>query len=77
VLHFLATREPWDGGPTPVIGDPLYVPLYEEIRGQQDTFAGSEPAGDPWIFSLPTSLVYLESANYPLTNEYVPPPAVP
>lgn len=76
VLHFLATREPWEGGPSPVIGDPLYVPLYEEIRGQQDTFAGSVPVGEPWRFALPTSLVYLEGGtNYPLINEYTGPAA--
>jgi len=24
VLHYLATGEPWEAGPAPVIGDPLY-----------------------------------------------------
>ena len=38
VLHFLATREPWEGGPAPVIGD-------------------------PWTFTLPTSLVYLHGST--------------
>lgn len=73
VLHFLATREPWEGGPAPVIGDALYVPLYEEIREEQDSFAGSVPDGEPWRFALPTSLIYLESDNYPLVNEYLEP----
>jgi len=70
VLHFLATREPWEGGPSPVIGDPLYIPLYEEVRRQQDDLSGSEPVGDKWKFTLPTSLIYLESDQYELTNEY-------
>ncbi len=66
VLHFLATREPWEGGPSPVIGDPLYVPLYEEVRNQQDKLSGSEPVGEPWEFTLPTSLIYLESEQHKL-----------
>lgn len=71
VLHFLATREPWEGGPSPVIGDPLYVPLYEEVRSQQDNLAGSTPVGKSWEFTLPTSLIYLESKEFPLVNPYV------
>ncbi|MBI4047004.1 MAG: hypothetical protein HY371_09305, partial [Devosia nanyangense] len=70
VLHFLATREPWLGGASPVIGDPLYLPLYEEVRDRQDDLAGAEPVGDSWEFTLPTSLVYLQSTAYPLPMEY-------
>jgi hypothetical protein len=70
VLHFLATREPWSGGPSPVIGDPLYLPLYDEVRGQQDDLAGATPDGDPWEFTLPTSLVYLESTRDALQMAY-------
>jgi hypothetical protein len=66
VLHYLATGEPWDGGPAPVIGDPLYVPLYEELRQQQDDLAGATPDGPHWTFTVPTSLVYLENSTTPL-----------
>ena len=66
VLHYLATGEPWEGGPSPVIGDPLYVPLYEELRRQQDDLDGAEPEGKPWNFTVPTSLVYLENSSTPL-----------
>lgn len=71
VLHFLATREPWEGGPSPVIGDPLFIPLYQEVHNRQDNLAGSVPEGEPWEFSLPTSLVYLETGK-PLPMEYEP-----
>jgi hypothetical protein len=60
VLHFLATREPWEGGPAPIIGDPLFVPIHEELRKQQDDLHGAKPEGEPWEFTLPTSLVYLK-----------------
>jgi hypothetical protein len=66
VLHFLATREPWEGGAAPVIGDPLYLPLYQELRKQQDDLYGATPEGDPWEFTLPTSLVYIHGSSTPL-----------
>lgn len=72
VLHFLATREAWEGGPAPVIGDPLYLPLYQEVHERQDDLAASTPEGEPWTFALPTSLVYLESERFPLVNPYLP-----
>jgi hypothetical protein len=63
VLHFLATREPWEGGPSPVIGDALYLPLFEELHEQQDDLYGGVPDGEPWEFTLPTALVYLEGST--------------
>lgn len=63
VLHYLCTREPWDGGPSPVIGDPLFIPLHEEVRQQQDDRLGGVPEGDPWTFTVPTSLVYLHESS--------------
>jgi hypothetical protein len=68
VLHYLATREPWDGGPSPVIGDPLFIPLHEEIRQQQDDLYGGSPEGEPWTFTVPTSLVYLHGSADPLPD---------
>ncbi len=72
VMHYLATREPWDGGTAPMIGDPLYLPVYLEIKERQDDYAGSTRVGDPWTVTVPTSLVYLESEDYPLPVEYDP-----
>lgn len=63
VLHFIATREPWEGGPAPVIGDPLFIPLHEELRKQQDDLYNAVPEGEPWTFTLPTSLVYLDGSD--------------
>ena len=67
-LHFLATREPWEGGPAPVIGDPLYLPMFEELHEQQDDLYGGVPDGEPWEFTLPTSLVYLDGSATPLPD---------
>jgi len=63
VLHFLATREPWEGGQAPVIGDPLFIQLYEEMRKRQDDLYNAVAEGDPWTFTLPTSLVYLDGSG--------------
>ncbi|WAZ19151.1 hypothetical protein STRCI_000183 [Streptomyces cinnabarinus] len=68
VLHFLATREPWEGGPAPVIGDPLYLPLHDELRRRQDDRYGAEPEGEPWEFTIPTSLVYLHDSDTALPD---------
>lgn len=72
VLHYIATGTPWEGGPAPVIGDPLFVPLYEELRKQQDDLAGAIPEGEPWTFTVPTSLVYLENSSTPLPASACP-----
>jgi hypothetical protein len=69
VMHFLATREPWEGGPLPVIGDPLFIPIYEEIRKQQDDLQNAKPDGTEWEFELPTSLVYLQDSSSPVPED--------
>ena len=63
VIHYLATGEPWDGGEAPVIGDPLYVPLYEELRDETDDLQNATAEGEPWSFVVPTSLVYLDGGD--------------
>jgi hypothetical protein len=66
VMHYLTTRQPWNGGPAPTIDDPLYVAIHEELRGQQDDLNGAAPYGTPWEVVVPTSLVYLqETAGLP------------
>jgi hypothetical protein len=73
VTHFIATGEPWDGGPAPAIGDPLFLPIHDELRRQQDDLYGGTPDGDPWEFTLPTALVYLQNSSTPLPAPPAPP----
>jgi hypothetical protein len=61
VMHYLCTKKPWNGGPAPGIHDPLYIPIYEELRNQQDDLNGAKTYGDPWDVVVPTSLVYLQA----------------
>jgi hypothetical protein len=63
VLHFLYTREPWNGGPAPGLSDLLYIPIHEEIHDQQDDLNGAIAEGDPWDVTVPTTLVYLKDST--------------
>lgn len=63
VLHFLYTREPWNGGPAPGLYDSLYLPIHEELHNQQDDLNGAVPEGEPWDVTVPTTLVYLKDST--------------
>lgn len=55
VQFFMATGRIWNGGEVPVIGDPMYMSIVDEMR---------EPVGlkqgKAWITTLPTSLNILQ-----------------
>lgn len=55
VQFFMSTGRIWNGGEVPVIGDPMYLSIVDEMR---------EPVGmkqgKPWITTLPTSLNILQ-----------------
>jgi hypothetical protein len=55
----LASRV-WRGGDPPTLDSDLYVSLAQEFRNQTDDLAGATPEGDPWEFTLPTSLIWLQ-----------------
>lgn len=58
VQYFLTTGKVWLGGVTPIIGDPLYVSITQEMR---------EPTGiaqgNYWITRIPTTLTILQSGS--------------
>jgi hypothetical protein len=61
VLYYLWTGRIWSGGSVPVIGDPLYLPLVEEIAEASGySVSAPVPYGDPWDYRLPTTLVALD-----------------
>lgn len=64
VQFYMSTGRIWNGGEVPVIGDPMYVSLVEEMR---------EPVGDKvgkfWLTKLPTSLNVLQAESIGLTVE--------
>lgn len=54
------SKKVWGGGPRPTIGTSLYMSIAEELRDQTDDLAGAVPEGEPWEFTLPTTLVWLQ-----------------
>jgi hypothetical protein len=60
ILYYLQTGDLWNGGDPPVIDDPLYIALYEELKAQQDDLGNAVPVGEPWKVVLPTTLVWLQ-----------------
>ncbi len=58
VQFFMTTGRIWNGGEVPVIGDPMYLSIVDELR---------EPAGKPqgnyWITRVPTTLTILQAGS--------------
>lgn len=59
VEHFRQTGEVWSGGKLPVITDPDYLPIAEELKARLDAPGEEEPVGEPWEVLVPTQLVKL------------------
>lgn len=70
VLHFLATGQAWEGGESPAVGDPLFIPLYEEIRDTQDNMQDAVAEGKPYRYHLGTQLVYLQDSTSGLPEDF-------
>lgn len=64
VQFFMATRKIWNGGEVPVLGDPLYLSIVDELREPV-----GEPQGKPWITRIPTSLNILQAESIGLKVE--------
>ena len=58
VQFYMATGKIWNGGEVPVIGDPLYLSIVDELK---QTLGESQ--GKPWITRLPTSLNILQAES--------------
>ncbi|SFT55176.1 hypothetical protein SAMN05421857_1535 [Chryseobacterium formosense] len=58
VQFFMTTGRIWNGGEVPVIGDPMYMSIVDEMR---------QPAGEPqgkfWISRIPTTLTILQAES--------------
>ncbi len=58
VNFFMTTGRIWNGGEVPVIGDPMYLSIVEELR--QPT---GKPQGNYWITRVPTALTILQAGS--------------
>ncbi|CAM3717083.1 hypothetical protein ELOC111193_17695 [Elizabethkingia occulta] len=64
VNFYLATGKIWNGGEVPVIGDPLYVSIVDELKEPQ-----GEKYGKAWITRVPTTLTILQAKTVGLEVE--------
>ena len=59
VLFYLSSGgRIWNGGDAPIIDDPLYVSIVDELS---DPTEGRSAFGKPWDVTIPTTLVYLKA----------------
>ena len=58
VQFFMTTGRIWNGGEVPVIGDPMYMSIVDEMR--QPT---GEAQGKFWITRIPTTLTILQAES--------------
>ena len=66
VMHYMTTKQIWNGGQVPVIGDNLYMSIVEELKEQEYTIE------DTWETIVPTSLVALQSSGVAIKGEGLP-----
>ncbi|KXH83670.1 hypothetical protein AU378_12035 [Chryseobacterium kwangjuense] len=64
VQFFMSTGKIWNGGEVPVIGDPLYMSIVDELRKPT-----GEPQGKFWITRIPTTLTILQAQSVGLEVE--------
>lgn len=63
VIHYLETGKIWNGGPPPDITGSLYVPIVVEIQEATGAPGSETPVGEPWTYTVPTTLVQLRPHN--------------
>ncbi|MCX6318444.1 MAG: hypothetical protein NTW29_14225 [Bacteroidetes bacterium] len=64
VRHYLATGKIWNGGEIPVIDDPLFLSIVDEMRTPKGT-----KEGEPWRERIPTALTILQADSIGLKVE--------
>ena len=64
MMHYMATGNVWDGGELPVLDDPLYLSIVEEL---QQPLGIKE--GEAWKTQVPTSLTILQADSLGLKVE--------
>ena len=62
VQFYMATGRLWNGGEVPVIGDPMYLSIVDELKETK-----GKAQGNAWLTRLPTSLTILQAQSIGLT----------
>jgi hypothetical protein len=66
VMHFMATGQIWNGGQVPVLDNPLYLSIVDELKEQEYVI------NETWETVVPTSLVALQSSGVAINAEGLP-----
>ncbi len=66
VMYYMATGQVWSGGQIPILGNPLYLSIVDEIKEQEYTVE------ETWKTIIPTSLIVLQSKGVLLEDGGLP-----
>jgi hypothetical protein len=66
VLHYMTTGQIWNGGEVPVLGNPLYLSIVDEIREQE------YKVEETWETVVPTSLIGLQRTGVSIDADGLP-----
>lgn len=66
LIYYLETGKIWEGNNPPVINDPVYLALIQELeKVNEEEAASAVPEGAPWKQTIPTNLVCLDGKLLP------------
>ncbi len=66
IIHYLTTGQIWLGGQMPVLGNPLYLSIIDELKEQEYTVE------ETWTTTLPTNLIALQKSGVAVDAEGLP-----
>lgn len=66
VMHYMALGQIWNGGQLPVLGDPLYLSIVDELKEQE------YEVEETWETVLPTHLIALQEDGVALAESGLP-----
>jgi hypothetical protein len=72
ILYFLKTKIIWEGKDVPVINEPMYLDIIEEMKEKLDVLNYDGILQDSWEYKVPTSLVYLRNNDLSDSEENLP-----
>ena len=66
IMHYMYFGQIWNGGQMPILGNPLYLSIVEELKQQEYTIE------DVWETVVPTNLVALQESGVAIEGGGLP-----
>lgn len=66
IMHYMSFGQIWNGGQMPILGNPLYLSIVEELKQQEYTIE------DVWETVVPTNLVALQESGVAIEGGGLP-----